>query len=140
VSVYLDASVLVALFANDSLTDRADAYLRAHPDVLIVSDFAAAEFASAFARRVRMGLLTADEARRAFSTFDAWTGRECEAVQVTAPDVAGAAAFLRRLDLTLRTPDAVHIAVAQRIGAELLTCDDKMAACARALGVAAPAG
>jgi len=36
-------------------------------------------------------------------------------------DVAAAAAFLRRLDLTLRTPDAPHIAIAQRIRAELLT-------------------
>ncbi|HUI97111.1 MAG TPA: type II toxin-antitoxin system VapC family toxin [Xanthobacteraceae bacterium] len=134
-SVYLDASVLVALFANDSLTDRADAYLRARPDVLVVSDFAAAEFASAFARRVRMGLLTADEARRAFSTFDTWTARECETLQITALDIAAAASFLRRLDLVLRTPDAVHIAVAQRLDAELLTYDDKMASGARALGV-----
>ena len=135
-SVYLDASVLVALFANDSLSDRADSYLRLHPDVLVVSDFAAAEFASALARRVRMGLLTADEARTAFSTFDAWTARECTPVQIIAADVAGAAAFLRRLDLSLRTPDAIHVAVAQRIDAELMTFDNQMAANARALGLA----
>ena len=139
-SVYLDASVLVALFANDSLTERADAYLRAHPSVLIVSDFGAAEFASAFARRVRVQLLTADEARAAFSTFDAWTARETARAQIAAVDIASATAFLRRLDLTLRTPDAIHIAIAQRMDAELLTFDDKMAESARALGVAVLAG
>jgi len=41
VSIYLDASVLVALFTNDPLTVRAETFLRANPLVLIVSDFAA---------------------------------------------------------------------------------------------------
>jgi uncharacterized protein len=53
VSVYLDASVLVALFTNDPLTARADTFLRANPLVLIVSDFAATEFSSVIARHVR---------------------------------------------------------------------------------------
>jgi len=134
VSLYLDASVLVALFADDSLTPRADEYLRAHPSDLVVSDYAAAEFASAFARRVREKLLTADEARTAFSTFDVWTARETSREQVTAIDIASAAAFIRRLDMPLRTPDAIHIAAAQRIDAELLTFDKQMVAGARALG------
>jgi hypothetical protein len=42
VSVYLDASVLVALLMADALTARADAFLRANTPILIVSDFAAA--------------------------------------------------------------------------------------------------
>jgi predicted nucleic acid-binding protein len=63
VKVYLDASVLVALLTSDPLTARADAYLRANAPVLIVSDFAAAEFASAIARRVRTAEMRADEAR-----------------------------------------------------------------------------
>jgi len=73
--VYLDASVLVALLTNDPLTPRADAFMRANTPTLIVSDFAAAEFASAMARRVRTGGITPDEARLAFSTFDAWAAR-----------------------------------------------------------------
>lgn len=36
--------------------------------------------------------------------------------------------------LTLRTPDALHIALAQRLDCELLTFDLKMTAAARALG------
>jgi predicted nucleic acid-binding protein len=32
------------------------------------------------------------------------------------------------------TPDAMHIAIAQRVGTELLTFDNKMAAGARGLG------
>lgn len=44
--LYLDASVLVALLAPDPLSERADTLLAQRPS-LIVSDFAAAEFASA---------------------------------------------------------------------------------------------
>jgi len=62
VSVYVDASVLVALLMVDAFTARTDAFFRINTPVLIVSDFAAAEFASAVARRVRTGDITADEA------------------------------------------------------------------------------
>ena len=134
-SLYLDASVLVALFTSDALTARADAWLRARQPVVIVSDFAAAEFASAIARRVRTGELTADDARGVFATFDDWTARVAGRVETSPADVSTAAAYLRRLDLTLRTPDALNIAIAQRIGAELLTFDQKMAASASTLGL-----
>ncbi len=57
-------------------------------------------------------------------------------VEISAGDVAVATAFLRRLDLPLRTPDALHIAIAGRIGATLVTFDQRMAISARALGMA----
>jgi predicted nucleic acid-binding protein len=37
--------------------------------------------------------------------------------------------------ITLRTPDAINIAIAQRIGATLVTFDEKMAAVAALLGL-----
>jgi len=130
--VYLDASILLALLTNNPLTPRADAFMRANTPALIVSDFAAAEFASAMARRVRTGGITPDEARVAFSTFDAWAARATRREQTKAADVSEA--FLRRLDLNLRTPDALNIAIAQRIGAALVSFDEKMSPSARALG------
>jgi uncharacterized protein len=134
VSVYLDASVLVALFTDDPFTARADSFLRANALVLILSDFAAAEFASVIARHVRTRDITRDDARIAFSTFDVWTARATQRVQISAADVTAAEAFLRRLDFSLRTPDAVNIAIAQRIGATLFTFDDRMIKSARAIG------
>ncbi len=132
--VYLDASVLVALLTNDPLTARADAFLRTSAPVLVLSDFAAAEFASALARRVRSKEITAEDAREAFSTLDTWASRTTQRIETTAADVKAAEAALRRLDLTLRTPDALNIAIAQRVGATLATFDAKMANSARALG------
>ena len=133
-SVYLDASVLVALFTDDPFTNRADSFLRVNSSVLIVSDLAAAEFASVIARHVRTADITPEDARIAFSTFDAWTARAAQRSEIKAADVTAAEAFLRRLDLTLRTPDALNIAIAQRLGATLFTFDEKMILAARALG------
>jgi len=61
--------------------------------------------------------------------------RKAERVLTVSANINAAAAFLRRLDLALRTGDAINIAIVQRIGADLLTFDGQMSAGARALGV-----
>jgi len=139
VSVYLDASVLVAFFSDDPFTPRADAFLDKYEDVLIISDFAAAEFASVIARQVRTKEISAATAHDAFSSFDSWTARAAESVEFGPLDVRTAEGFLRRLDLPLRTADAIHIAIARRIRASIATFDEKMARAARALGTAVAA-
>lgn len=134
-SLYLDASVLVALFIDDPFSERADKILRGRMAMPAVSDYAKAEFASSIARHVRTGGMKAAEARKTFVDFDGWTDRSATRVQTTPADIATAELALRRLDLTLRAPDAIHIAIAHRIGADLVTFDEKMGVCARALGV-----
>ena len=134
-TVYLDASILVALFTDNPFSGRADDILRSSDHVPVVSDFAAAEFASALGLRVRTARLTETEAREAFGDFDAWTAQSVLKTEAQASDIAVATAFLRRLDLTLRAPDAVNIAIAQRLESSLVTFDAKMSASARALGV-----
>ncbi len=133
-TVYLDASVLVALFTNDTLTARAETFLRANPLVLIISDFAAAEFSSVIARHVRTKDITKDDARTAFSNLDTWIARTAQRALISTPDIITAQDHLRRLDLNLRTADALNIAIAQRLGAPLVTFDKKMAAVARSVG------
>ena len=101
---------------------------------MIVSDFAAAEFASAVARRVRIGDITPDEARKGCSAFD-MVVRAMVQKETVAADIKAVGAFLWRVDLTLRTGDAINIAIAQRMRALLVTFDQRMAATARILGV-----
>lgn len=135
-SIYFDASVLVALFVIDPSSARAEAFLSAYPEIFVVSDFGAAEFSSAVARRVRTRDLTRDDGRLAFSNFDSWVARSADRQETTTADIAAADRILRRLDVNLRTPDAIHIAIAQRLDATLVTFDQRMAASARALGMA----
>ncbi len=131
---YLDASLLVALLTPEALSGRAEDFIGLRSGPLAVSDLASAEFASAIARRVRTRETTLAEARTDLSDFDLWVTRSAQRVEIAATDVALATTFLRRLDLPLRTPDAIHIAIAQRLGATLVTFDRRMAASAGALG------
>ena len=110
--------------------------MRNNLERMIVSDFAAAEFVSAIARRVRTRESTIEDARRDLADFEVWTARLTERTELNAGDVATATAYLQRLDLTLVTPDALHIAIARRLEATLVTLDHGMAAAARALGMA----
>ncbi|MEQ1865022.1 MAG: type II toxin-antitoxin system VapC family toxin [Micropepsaceae bacterium] len=133
-NVYPDASFLISLFTLDSLTVRAREFLRAKKPDFTVSDFAAAEFVSAIARRVRVQELSKDDAKQVFSTFDEWVAKFSQRVGIERADVAAADGYIRRLDLTLRTPDALHIAMTQRLGIPLVTFDEKMEIAARQLG------
>jgi predicted nucleic acid-binding protein len=67
--------------------------------------------------------------------FDNWTAANCEAPQTISADVVVANGFVRFEDVALRASDAVHVAIAQRLGARLLTFDKKLAGNARRLGL-----
>ena len=93
---------------------------------LVVSDFAAAEFASAIARHPpHTGNFTVEQARTTLATFDGWVAGAAHPIEVLPVDVALATGFLRRLKvLPLRTPDAnLVFAITQRIGASLVTLE-----------------
>ncbi len=134
--LYLDASVIVALVAGDNLADQADALLAKNKGILVISDFAAVEVASAIGKRVRMRLISEQQARQILASFDLFTGRTGARIETLPADLKAAEAILRQLDLPLRTGDALNIAIADRVGATLATFDRKMAIAARALRMA----
>jgi predicted nucleic acid-binding protein len=138
--VYLDTSVLVALLLDDPFSNQADDLFRSEDVTPIVSDFAAAEFASATARRVRTGELAAEGAREAFADLDRWLLGGVERIETTSADVFAAGGLIRRLDLNLRTPDAIHIAVCRRSDAVMTTFDRGLAVAAEALGLTVKPG
>lgn len=134
-SIYLDASALVALLVIDAHNERAKNALRGAREDLIVSNLSVAEFSSVIARRVRTRELTASEARVAFENIDAWCARYSRAEEIDRSDFARAIVLMRRLDSPLRTPDALHISIAQRIGSALLTFDKALANVASSLDI-----
>lgn len=131
--IYLDASVIVPLFVIEARS--AEARGRLLGAALTASPLSLAETSSAIARRVRMGEIRADDADTQLKSLDAWVAGAIAACEITGEDFSNATAFIRRFDLALRTPDALHIAIAARLGAKLLTFDTKMAAAASALGL-----
>lgn len=133
-STYLDSSVLVSLFVKDTLTPRAQACAERLAEIEY-STWCQAEFASALGNRVRTGELDEDEVVEAQRTFDAWCVSLGPPLPVLNDDVLEAERLLRRLELKLRAPDALHIALVRRLELRVATLDDRMAKAAALLGL-----
>jgi predicted nucleic acid-binding protein len=136
VSVYLDASVLLPTLIDEPASAAVDAFMLAGGRELLVGDFAAAEVAAALSRLVRMGLLENTDAQERLADFDVWRAAMSAPVDMHAADARLANAYVRRFELALRAPDALHAAIARRLGATLITLDRPLAAAATALGIA----
>jgi uncharacterized protein len=134
-SLYLDASAFVPLHVADALSIRATALIGSWTRQVVVSDLTIAEFSSAIARRFRTLELTKAEAVKCISNGDAWTSRFANQVEMTSHDLKQATAWIQSLELPLRTPDALHLAIAMRLGARLMTFDRQMAQSAASLGI-----
>ncbi len=134
-SVYLDASVILPTLIEEAASVVVDRFMDELDDDMIVSEFAAAEVASALSRLVRTGLLDREDASRRLADFDAWRATAARDLDLLASDVRLANVFVRRFDLMLRAPDALHAAACRREDHLLVTLDKRLAAAAVELGV-----
>jgi predicted nucleic acid-binding protein len=134
-SFYLDASFMVPLQIQEAMTEVADRFALSAAAPLLVSDFGAGEVSAAITRLVRMGQLTEEKARIVFLAFDEWRQDVTERTDIEHTDLQHAELLVRRVDSGLRMPDALHIAMARRRGAVLVTFDQAMARAAGQLGV-----
>ena len=141
-SAYLDASALVATLVREPGSAAIDTFLEHYDGALGVSDFAAAEVASALFRLVRTHLIAQEDAEARLSDFDTWRSVRTEPIDIGPSDARLANAYVRRFDLTLRAPDALHAAICRRLDLTLVTLDQRLARAARELGieVRVPAG
>ena len=134
-SHYLDASAIVPLLVEEASSPAVGAYIAGAGGPIIISDFAAAEFASALSRLVRMSLIARDAADILLREFDVWRASVTIGVEIVSADIRLANLFVRRFDLGLRTPDALHTAICQRGSHTLVTLDTRLATAAEALGI-----
>jgi uncharacterized protein len=134
-NLYLDASVLMPAVIEEPSSTAVRELFRNRPDELSVGDFAAAEVASALSWLVRMERLTATEAAERLADFDEWRASATEVAEMDAHDCRLANTYVRRFDLRLRAPGALHAAICRRLGLQLATLDRRLAAAARELGI-----
>lgn len=134
-SIYLDTSVLIPTLVEETASEAVKAYLATRKERLI-SDVAAVEVASVLSRLARTGLLSRDHAAARLADFDAWRAATSSPAEVHAADARLAYAYVRRFELMLRAPDALHLAIANRLEATLATLDRRMERAAQELGIA----
>lgn len=131
----LDASVLVPALVPQRSTSAVERFFRAGNEDAFVDDFAAAEVCSALSRLVRTGSLSRNDGAVRLAVFDVMRTTMWLPQGVVPADVRRAEQIVRRFDLMLKTPDALHAAIAERLGARLVTLDQRLAVAARALGI-----
>ena len=100
---------------------------------VVVSAFCVAEVSSAISRLVRMEAISREQAERLLAVLDRWTDVVAEMTEIDGADFSRATELVRTFDLKLRAPDALHLAVAERLDARLITLDRNLAAAARAV-------
>ena len=133
--VYLDASFLVALLRTEQATAQALRFAGGSIDDLIVSDFAVGEAASAIARLVRMQEIDDIAGLRLLASLDEWTAASVDLVATLDSDIRHAAQLVRRFELRLRMPDAIHLASTVAMRARLATFDQALGVTAKKLGI-----
>jgi predicted nucleic acid-binding protein len=134
-SFYLDANVLVSLFAVDAHTNKVDAWIDSDPGALFVSNFARVEFAAVVSRQVRVKAISDTAAREALADFDDWAREMTQPIEAEMRDMILAESLVRDFATKLAAADALHLALASNRGYRLATFDTRLASAAAMRGV-----
>lgn len=134
-TVYVDTSLLAAYYCPEALSLAAERTLRSHRAPTI-SELTQVEFASAISRKVREKTLSQEHAARVMAQFEAHVeDGYYEVLSLRPRDYRLAKSWLGQLSGTLRTLDALHLAVAEAAGGVIVTADHRLAAEAQRLGM-----
>ena len=133
---YFDTSALMPYYRPEPASAACEALLLDSPDGVCISHLTEVEMASVLARLVRTGELAEKDAERVQQAFAEDLDRRRIARESLAPEhFERALAWLLIRSTALRTLDALHLACASKLGAELVTCDRVLGEAARKFGV-----
>jgi len=130
--VYLDSCVLLSLFLGDNGFDASETWLLSRDGTeLWISHWVLLEFAGVVAKCVRRGQLTAERAQWIESEFECFRQERLRLLEPRGSDFLQARQWLQQSqDLPLRSGDALHIALCQRLKSCLVSFDQAMCAAA----------
>lgn len=123
--IYLDTSFVAPMLLREPSSAKVERVLTGLPaGEAAVSHWTRTEFASAVARRVRMGDLATQDALRAIRSLDEIIERSIELIAPVSEDFVSAQRIIVESDWQLRAGDALHLAIARARGASaFLTLD-----------------
>jgi uncharacterized protein len=133
---YLDTSVLMALVCPESMSDEVKGwYAHSEGEMVLSSPWIYTELASAVALKLRTQQMTAEEVPLALQAGK-HVIQTTRCMPIQTEDFELAAEFCNLPGSKLRAPDALHVAVAQRLGCTYLaTLDDLMREFALKIGM-----
>lgn len=132
--IYLDTSVLATLILGDQHWTTIERWLDQEKRIPALSDFGWGELISSIGTRVR-GRKVPDTLSETLIANAETYFRDWQRICITTADIARATEFVADFSLSLRLPDAIHLALAQREGMPIVTTDRQQANAAAALGI-----
>jgi uncharacterized protein len=133
--LYFDACVLVPLFIEEDASSRVNALLDQVGKRIYLSDLGISEVSAGISRRVRERKANDAIARAILAALDEWIPDATIRIPIESEDVKNAIELVRQFELKLLTPDAIHLALCQRMGLTLVTLDKRLSEAAVVLGV-----
>jgi len=136
-SFYVDTSVLVAYYSPESLSDKAEKFLTTHRQPAI-SALTELEFFSAVSRKVREGGISKRDANRIIATFISHKDNKLYTYLPVQPHhYTLARDWIGLFKLSLKSLDALHLAIASSEGLTIVSADRNLLRSAEALGLTA---
>lgn len=134
--VYLDSSVVIAYYVPEARSARVQALYEGFATPAI-SDLVELEAIAGLSVRIRTGDLERAQAEQVVTLFDEHLDAGLYTrLHLHADHYRWARDAIARFDLPLKSPDALHLAAAQRGGFRLVTADRQLARNAASLDVA----
>jgi len=134
--IYLDTSVLGAIFFREPNAAMALTRIEAvRARGLVISAWTLTEMASVGAIKERTGTIDRATRQQALSGFHRFASSSLVLIEIEPADFRSAALLIDGAG-GLRAGDALHLAVAKRLSAELATFDRRLAEAAPVWGVA----
>lgn len=137
-TLYLDTSVFVSITTNEAITPRVQLWFANQDlDDIVVSDWVAAEFFAAVAFKQRTEQISAPMRAGAETLFAQYIADSLDVVAVLRSDFKRAGKLAGQEALKLRAGDALHVAISERLGAQICTLDKRLFAAADQIGLSA---
>ena len=133
--IYLDTSVLGAIFFREpgaaDLVARLESQRKAK---LMISAWTLTEMASIGGIKQRTGAMDAETRQQAIANFQRFASMHLVTVEIDPADFRTAAVLIES-PTALRAGDALHLAVARRLGARIASLDHRLCAATDVLGL-----
>jgi predicted nucleic acid-binding protein len=125
--VYVDTSVLVALFPNEQHSQAATDWYAHEKSELAAAAWCVPEFASALGLKQRTGAIDEQQAQGAWERFERMVAADLKLLPVEPANFYRAAELVLDAASALRAGDALHLACAEAAGAKhMATLDDTL--------------
>ena len=132
---YLDTAIFLSIHYAETTSKTISVWLKRNSEPLAASTWTLTECASASGIRVRRGDISATLATTLLDSIQQLIHESCLLLPVQQEDYVEATRWLTNFKLGLRAGDALHLAVAQRHAATLVSYDSVLLRAARTLRI-----